>query len=178
MRSTQGVLAIAMSALLVLTACARGEKTPQLMNIRSSSTGPDEFTIVPPKPLAMPENLAELPDPTPGGGNRTDQNPFEDAIAALGGKANVSGKIGAGDGALVNYAARAGVADGIRDTLAAEDLAYRRSNNGKLLERLFDLNVYFKAYRPYALDQQAELARWRQVGVRTPAAPPPPPAAK
>ena len=52
------------------------------------------------------------------------------------------------------------------------------NNNGKLLERLFDQNVYFKAYRPYALDQQAELARWRQAGARTPAAPPPPPAAK
>ena len=37
MRSTQGVLAIAMLALLVLTACARGEKTPQLMNIRSTT---------------------------------------------------------------------------------------------------------------------------------------------
>jgi hypothetical protein len=178
MRSTQGVLAIAMSALLVLTACARGEKTPQLMNIRSTTEGPDEFTIVPPRPLAMPESLTELPEPTPGGANRTDQNPFEDAITALGGKPNVSGKIGAGDAALVSYAARAGVAEGIRDTLASEDLDYRRNNNGKLLERLFDLNVYFKAYRPYALDQQAELARWRNVGARTPAAPPPPPAAK
>ena len=178
MRSTQGVLAIAMSALLLLTACAREEKTPQLMNIRSSSAGPDEFTIVPPKPLAMPDSLTELPDPTPGGSNRTDQNPLDDAVAALGGKANVSGKIGAGDGALVSYAARAGVAQGIRDTLAAEDLDYRRKHDGKLLERLFDLNVYFKAYRPYALNQQAELARWRQAGARTPAAPPPPPVAK
>ena len=79
---------------------------------------------------------------------------------------------------MVSYAARAGVAEGIRDTLASEDLDYRRNNNGKLLERLFDQNVYFKAYRPYALDQQAELARWRQAGARTPAAPPPPPAAK
>ncbi len=172
MRSAQVVLAIAALALVALTACARGDKEPQLMNIRSTSGGPDEFTIVPPKALAMPENLAELPDPTPGGVNRTDQHPIDDAVAALGGKPNTSGQISAGDAALVNYASRAGVANGIRTTLASEDLDYRRKHNGKLLERLFDLNVYFKAYRPYALDQYQELARWRKVGVRTPAAPP------
>jgi hypothetical protein len=172
MRSAQVVLAIAASALLVLTACARGDKVPELMNIRSTTGGPDEFTIVPPKALAMPEDLAALPDPTPGGANRTDQYPMDDAVVALGGKSNASGKIGAGDGALVNYASRKGVTSGIRQTLAAEDLDYRRKHDGKLLERVFNLNVYFKAYRPYTLDQYAELARWRKVGARTPAAPP------
>lgn len=172
MRSAQVVLAIAASALLVLTACSRGDKVPELMNIRSSTNGPDEFTIVPPKALSMPENLTELPEPTPGGENRTDQHPLDDAVAALGGTANTSGNISAADGALVNYASRGGVASGIRQTLAAEDLEYRRRHDGKLLERLFDLNVYFKAYRPYALDQYQELERWRKVGVRTPAAPP------
>jgi hypothetical protein len=172
MRSAQIVLAIAASALLALTACARGDKVPELMNIRSTSGGPDEFTIVPPKPLVMPESLAELPEPTPGGANRTDQYPIEDAVAALGGKPNASGQIGAGDGALVSYASRKGVTSGIRQTLAAEDLDYRRKHDGKLLERVFNLNVYFKAYRPYALDQYTELARWRKVGARTPAAPP------
>lgn len=172
MRSAQIVFAIAASALLVLTACARGDKVPELMNIRSSTGGPDEFTIVPPKALSMPESLTELPDPTPGGANRTDQHPIDDAVAALGGTVNASGKIGAGDAALINYASRAGVAAGIRQTLAAEDLEYRRKHDGKLLERLFNLNVYFKAYRPYALDQYQELERWRKAGVRTPAAPP------
>jgi hypothetical protein len=41
------------------------------------------------------------------------------------------------------------------------------------LERLFNVNVYYKAYRPMSLDQQAELWRWRRAGARTPSAPPP-----
>lgn len=174
MRSAQVVLAIAASALLVLTACGSSNKVPELMNIRSSSGGPDEFTLVPPKALSMPEDLKELPIPTPDGENRTDQHPLDDAVTALGGKVNTSGKIGGGDGALVNYASRAGVTSGIRQTLAAEDLDYRRKHDGKLLERVFNLNVYFKAYRPYSLDQYAELKRWRRVGARTPSAPPKP----
>ena len=61
---------------------------------------------------------------------------------------------------------------GIRQTLATEDLEFRRKNDGRLLERIFNVNVYFKAYRDYALDQYAELARWRKAGARTPSAPP------
>jgi hypothetical protein len=52
-------------------------------------------------------------------------------------------------------------------TLASEDLDWRRDNNGRILERLFNVNVYYKAYRKQRLDQQAELARWRALGVRT-----------
>ena len=59
-----------------------------------------------------------------------------------------------------------------RDTLAAEDLDWRRDNNGRVLERLFNVNVYFRAYAPMSLDQHAELARWRRLGVATPSAPP------
>ena len=42
--------------------------------------------------------------------------------------------------------ARFGVDGGIRSTLASEDLEWRRDNNGRILERLFNVNVYFKAY--------------------------------
>jgi hypothetical protein len=35
---------------------------------------------------------------------------------------------------------------GIRTTLASEDLQWRRDNNGRILERLFNVNVYYKAY--------------------------------
>ena len=172
MRSAQVVLAITASALLLVAGCARGDKEPQLMNIRSTSGGPDEFAIVPPKELSMPEDLAALPEPTPGGANRTDQYPINDAAVALGGKVNASGQISAGDATLVNYAGRGGVNAGIRQPLASADLAFRRKHDGKLLERMLDLNVYFKAYRPYSLDQYAELARWRRLGARTPSAPP------
>jgi hypothetical protein len=170
MRAGQGRAVIAVATMITLAACGGGGD-PQLMNLRSGQ-GPDEFAIVPPKPLELPENLAELPEPTPGGFNRTDQNPEADAAIALGGNPKAAGGIPSGDSALYAHAARFGVEGGIRSTLAAEDLEWRRDNNGRPLERLFNVNVYYKAYRKQRLDQQAELARWRALGVRTSSAPP------
>ncbi len=172
MRGRAGVTAIAMIAMLGLAACGNRDKPPELMNLRSTE-GPDEFGILPPKPLEMPEDLAALPEPTPGGENRTDPKPFDDAAIALGGKPQaVAGGIPSGDSALYAHASRFGTESGIRQTLAAEDLDWRRDNNGRILERLFNVNVYFKAYRKFWLDQHAELARWRAKGAKTPSAPP------
>lgn len=170
MRAGLGRAIIALSAMLALVACGTGG-APQLMNLRTGE-GPDEFGIVPPKPLAMPESLSELPEPTPGGANRTDRVPEDEAAVALGGRPGAAGGIPAGDGALYAHAARFGLESGIRATLASEDLQWRRDNNGRILERLFNVNVYYKAYRKQRLDQQAELQRWRQLGIRTPSAPP------
>lgn len=170
MRAGNGRAVIAVAAMVTLAACG-GKGDPQLMNLRSGQE-PDEFAIVPPKPLEMPESLSELPDPTPGGFNRTDQNPEADAAVALGGKPSAAGGIPSGDAALYAHAARFGVDGGIRATLASEDLEWRRDKNGRVLERLFNVNVYYKAYRKQRLDQQAELARWRALGVRTSSAPP------
>jgi hypothetical protein len=171
MRAVKGRAVIAIATMVTLAACG-GDGKPQLMNLRSSGQGPDEFGIVPPRPLEMPENLAELPEPTPGGYNRTDRNPEAEAVAALGGNPSAAGGIPSGDAALYAHAARFGVDGAIRSTLAAEDLEWRRDHNGRPLERLFNVNVYYKAYRKQRLDQQAELARWRKLGVRTSSAPP------
>lgn len=171
MQAKKGAIAVAMAAVLALSACG-SDKTPSLMNLRSSTNGPDEFGILPPKALQLPEDLTALPEPTPGGANLTDPTPNADAIVALGGTPREAGGVPAGDGALVQYGSRFGTAAGIRETLASEDLEYRRKNNGRLLERLFNVNVYFKAYRKQTLDQQAELQRWRRAGLRTPSAPP------
>jgi len=171
MQAARMVLAVAGLAVLTLAACGRGDKVPELMNVRSSTQGPDEFAILPPKALSLPENLTELPEPTPGGGNLTDPKPLDDAILALGGR---PGAGAGGDAALVGHTSRYGVASGIRQSLAAEDLEFRRRNNGRLLERLFNVNVYYKAYDKQSLDQYSELARWRRAGVRTPSAPPDP----
>lgn len=168
---TASRIVLALTAVAMLAACG-SDDNPVLMNLRPPGNGPDEFAILPPQPLELPEDLAALPIPTPGGSNRTDPRPLDDAIIALGGTPQASG-IPAGDAGLVSYATRAGVATDIRSTLAAEDLEFRRDNNGRILERLFDVNVYFKAYRDQALDQQAELAFWRSRGARTPSAPPP-----
>ena len=71
-------------------------------------------------------------------------------------------------------ATRFGTSANIRQALAEEDLEFRRNNRGLPLERLFNVNVYYKAYEELALDQHTELARFRRLGVRTPAAPPDP----
>lgn len=165
--------AIAAAMVLTLAACGNGDKVPSLMNIRSATAGPDEFGIIPPKPLEMPEDIAALPEPTPGGPNRTDRDPQAEAVAALGGNLGPREGVNTAHAGLYAYAARYGVTAGIRETLAAEDLEYRRQNDGRLLERLFNVNVYFKAYEAQSLDQQAELWRWRRAGVATPSAPPP-----
>jgi Protein of unknown function (DUF3035) len=170
MQSAKGTAVIALAAMLVLAGCGSG--TPELMNL-TSGEGPDEFGIVPPKPLAMPETLGELPPPTPGGGNLADRDPEGEAIAALGGSPTAAGGVPAGDSALYAHAARYGVESGIRSTLATEDLEWRKDNNGRVLERWFNVNVYYKAYRKQSLNQQAELARWRDAGARTSSAPPP-----
>ena len=160
----------AMLVVLALGACARGE--PDLLSPTRSGDGPDEFAIVPNRPLQAPESYASLPPPTPGGANRTDQTPLADAAVALGGRPGAAGAVPAGDGGLVRYAGRGGLEPGIRRTLAAEDYAFRSRNRGRLLERLLDTNVYYRAYRRQSLDQYAELERFRAAGVRTPAAPP------
>lgn len=169
MQAARGKAVIALLAMLALVACGNG--MPELMNLRTGE-GPDEFGIVPAKPLAMPESLADLPDPILGGSNRTDRIPEDEAAIALGGRPGAQGGIPSGDSALYAHSARFGVESGIRSTLASEDLEWRRDNNGRILERLFNVNVYYKAYRDQRLDQQAELARWRKLGLRTPSAPP------
>jgi len=155
------------AALIALAACGRGD--PRLMNLRNTETGPDEFAVLPTAPIEIPGDLAALPQPTPGGVNRVDPDPEGDAIRALGGNPERANRA-AGD--IVSYAARFGSAADIRGTLAAEDLDYRASNRGRPLERWFNVNVYYDAYRPMALDRYAELERLRRAGVRTPAAPP------
>jgi hypothetical protein len=167
-------LGIAMVAVLTLAACG-SDRTPTLMNLRSTGQGPDEFGVLPNKPLQMPENLSQLPTPTPGGKNLTDPTPEADAVAALGGnrsRLDLTGTVPTSDRALVSAASRYGAQAGIRKTLASEDLEYRKKHDGRLLERLFSISVYYKAYKPMELNQTAELERWRRAGAQTPAAPP------
>lgn len=157
--------------LLGLAACS---SNPQLMNTRAGLTSPDEFSILPTKPLTMPPDLAALPSPTPGGANLTDPTPEADAIAALGGNpAALSAQgIGAADGALVNHASRFGRDPAIRVTTAREDLQWRSRNSRRALEIIAGTDVYYRAYAPMTLDSWAEQERWRPTGVQLPAAPP------
>jgi len=171
MLAGKGVLAIATVAVLTLAACSDG--APHLMNLSTNGNGPDEFAIVPPKALEMPKNLKDLPEPTPGEASLTDPTPKADAIVALGGRPDKGKGVPRTDSGLVAQASRFGRTDGIRDDLAAADLKFRLANKGRVLERLFNVSVYFRVYEPQSLDQQAELLRWRRAGVRTVSAPPP-----
>ena len=67
-----GLLALALIG--ALTACNRAP----------GSTGPDEFAIVPNRPLTIPATNA-LPPPQPGGTNPADPRPIAEAMAAMGG---------------------------------------------------------------------------------------------
>ncbi|MBK5934667.1 beta-barrel assembly complex subunit BamF [Rhodovulum imhoffii] len=174
MRRAPSIVISMFLATAVLAGCSR-DGAPQLMNLSSGKRAPDEFAVLPGKPLEMPQDVAALPEPTPGGANRTDPTPHADAVAALGGNpARVarSGAVPGGDARLVSYASRHGVQGNIRETLFAEDVEYRRQNNGRLLERALNVNVYYRAYRDQSLDQHAELERWRRAGARNVGAPP------
>lgn len=153
---------------VVLSGCApRG-----LMDIRSTGEGPDEFLIMPAKPLEMPQNLAALPPPTPGGTNRTDQNPVGDAMIALGGRPSEGG-VPSADAALVTQVSRYGVEPNIRTSLAESDAEFRRRQSRGTRIRLFPVDRYSQAYRREALNPFEQTAGARSVGLQTPTSPPP-----
>ncbi|WP_421701945.1 DUF3035 domain-containing protein [Aliiroseovarius sp.] len=171
MRTVLGKTVLILCVAATVAACSRRE--PDLMNFESSSVGPDEFSVLPTKPLEAPENFATLPEPTPGGANRTDPTPNADAVAALGGNPErLNSGATTGESALIAHASRHGVAGDIRAVLAAEDLEWRKGNRGRVLERWFNVNLYYRAYERMALDQYAELERLRARGVWTPTVPP------
>jgi hypothetical protein len=167
---TAGRIALgALAAVVALAACAPRDDV-RLRSDRRAGAGPDEFAIVPPKPLTIPSDLSTLPEPTPGGANRTDQTPLADAVVALGGRPGAGG----GDGALVAAGTRYGVSPTVREDLRAEDAEFRRRNRPRLLERLFGTDVYDRAYARQAVQPYPELERFRAAGARTPSAPPDP----
>lgn len=161
---------VVVAAVLALTACGGNAG---LRDLSTDSAGPDEFSVIPQRPLDIPDTLS-LPTPTPGGANRADPNPVGDAVAALGGNpaAAFAGGVPASDAALVSQAGRNGVTDGIRAVLAQEDAALR--GRGSVLGgfNLLGGDRYFATYAGQALDAYAELTRFRNLGVATPSAPP------
>ncbi|MDX1782067.1 MAG: DUF3035 domain-containing protein [Thalassovita sp.] len=167
--------ALLVIAVLALAACSGSERDIRMRDLRSFTGGPDEFSILPSKELQSPENYASLPVPTPGGSNLTDQNPLGDGIAALGGKpgALVPGRgVPAADSALLAFVGRNGVPADIRETLAAEDLAFRTRASRFTRFKIVREDLYNDTYRRQTIDPHAELWRWRRFGVTTPSAPP------
>src|SRR6056297_3843240 len=96
--------------LCLLAACGNRGEDVTLSRITSTGAGPDEFSVLPSKPLQTPEDFAALPTPTPGAGNLTDQNPKADGVAALGGNpaALNTGAASQRDAGLVRHTSRYG----------------------------------------------------------------------
>ena len=167
MKSNYLIIILGFIVLSLAAGCASTNQ-PSLMNLRSSGSGPNEFLVVPSGPLKQPKNYSELPLPTPGGGNRTDRNPRNEVIIALGGNENFSRR----DPKLVEYVSRYGGDINIRSILAKEDLVFREENHGLFLERMLKVNIYYKRYAEQSLDQYIELKRLNDLGVKTVSAPP------
>ncbi|MFV0333583.1 MAG: DUF3035 domain-containing protein [Tropicimonas sp.] len=174
----QGVSVSRAGVLLALCVAVAGceREAPQLIHPQRGQVTPDEFSILPGKPIEMPKDFAALPAPTPGQPNRTDATPRADAVAALGGnpaRIERDGKTGA-DGALITQASRYGVDPQVREKLAAADLEYRKKHRGRLLERLLNVTTYYNVYERDELNQHGTTERFRQAGRGTSAPPPDP----
>ena len=128
---------------------------------------PDEFMVLPTKPLEMPKDMAALPPPIPGAVSRVDYVPRQDAVAGLTGRPVLATTEATG------LLARTGPVDpGIRAELARDDAEWRATHHGLFFERLFTRDKSALVYQDMVLDAPAELDRLRRLGVETP--PPPP----
>ena len=163
-------------ALIVvsLAVAVSGCSNKGLMDLRHSGNGPDEFMVLPTKSLDMPDRLAALPVPTPGGANRADATPKADAVAALGGRpeALVPQGASAADGALVAQVSRYGVPSNTREVLAEADAKFRKRQSRGTRIRLLPVDRYKQAYRREALDPFNQTEQFRRGGVQTPTSPP------
>lgn len=147
----------------------------KLRKMRSDDKGPEEFTVLPFKPLQTPSDYTVLPEPAPAAGNLADATPKLDAIVALGGTPVVGGSttnVPASDRALVRRTNRFGTTLDIRAVLAAEDAEIRKDKSRMLRFQLNRKDLYSKVYEEQTLDAYAELAKFRAAGVLTPAVPP------
>ncbi|MDR9484336.1 MULTISPECIES: DUF3035 domain-containing protein [Sediminimonas] len=167
--------AMILVAGLLLAGCSGDGAPPELRSLQPPGEGPDEFSVLPSKPLETPDSYSSLPTPTPGQGNRTDQDPVADAVASLGGRRSAlreGGPVPQSDSALVQHATRNGVPGNIRQTVAAEDEEFRRRRGRFTAIKIANTDRYKQAYKPQILDPYAALQKYRRLGVETPSAPP------
>ena len=166
-------LIILLGLIFAVAACSRGERDITLTRLKNPNDGPDEFAIAPGLPLQEPGSYTDLPPPTPGQANLTDQDPRADSIAALGGNPNRrNAGVAPADGGLINHAGRFGTQSNIRATLRTEDEAVRKAYGRRNILRIGPRDDYTEAYKRQWLDAQQEQDRLRRSGIETPTAPP------
>ncbi len=160
---------------MILGVAVAGCNNPGLRDLDPPGEGPDEFSVLPVKPLTQPQDYAFLPAPTPGGGNLTDPNPNADAVVALGGNAsalNPNTAIPSSDAALVTASSRYGVPANARAVVEADDEAFRKRRGRWTGLRLFPVDRYQQVYERQAIDPFAQTDAARRIGVETPSSPP------
>ena len=163
MRARRAIACAAlMLAPLALGGCHNGQTLAGGLRAAGVGGAPDEFMVLPTRPLEMPTDLNTLPPPTPGAGNRVDYHPKSEAIAGLTGR---PGPAGTANGAAL--VAAAGPRDpAIRSELAAADVTWRQTHHGLLLQRLLTRDRDALVYQPMVLDAPAEFDRLRARGRR------------
>lgn len=160
---------------LTLAVAVAGCSDIGLRHLEAPGPGPDEFSVMPVKPLTQPKDYAFLPAPTPGGSNLTDPNPNADAVAALGGNPgalNPNTGIPSSDGALVTASSRYGVTPNTRQVVAQEDADFRKRQSRWTRLRLFKVDRYAQVYKRDAIDPYQQTDSLRRQGIETPSSPP------
>ena len=154
-------------APLALAGCGEGGLAGGLRSAGIAGK-PDEFMVLPTRPLEMPENFTALPPPTPGAVNRVDYRPHTEAVAGLTGRPRSQGS---GGGALVaaagprDPAVRTAARPGGRGLAADPPRAAARSGcSASDREAL--------VYQPMVLNAPEPSTTQRAQGRRVPAAPP------
>lgn len=161
-----------MAAMSVLVLAGCGNNNSFVGTLRSSGIAgtPDEFMVLPTRPLELPQDFATLPAPTPGAPNRVDRAPEAIAVAGLSGR---PGNVRTASGTALLARAGAGANDpAIRRKLALEDAEYQRRNRGRFLERIFSRNREALVYGDMTLNSAATYENLRARGL-TMTTPPP-----
>jgi hypothetical protein len=171
-----GRITATMALLAAVAGCGgdpRTDDSPDLVErvVANAYEAPEEFAVVPKKPLVMPSDMTALPPPSAPGTSRSEPDPRGDALAALGGRPGGRGTGGA-DRALLAAAGAQNARPDIRAVLAAEDARFRDRNKGLVLDRMFGVFTEGDRYAQYKLDAEAELLRLRARGVWVPQLPP------
>ena len=135
-------------------------------NIKHTGEGPDEFTVLPTRPLQTPESYSALPAPTPGARTLSTQSQGRRRRGAWRQSRRADRTAAAAaDSGLVRHAGRYGAQPGIRQTLAREDAETRRKHGRVNILRLGPVDDYTDAYKRQWLDADSEEMRLRRAGV-------------
>ncbi len=169
------IIAASLAVSITLAGCSGREGvTPDLARYHSKGV-PDEFAVVVYNRITTPDRTTTLPEPGTSQ-SRARQDPEAIVDRVLGGQSasRRDARTPAADAGLLSHMATRGIHDDIRRITAQEDLRIRRANPGRLLERVFRTDIYYRAYEDMTLDPAIETERLLSSGYRVLAPPPDP----